>query len=386
MPKNQLKTKHLTVCFFGTYDRTYTSNVMFKKALELNDIDVLEVNAHIQVTRLDKQADMSWKHLLRRLIAKYRIVPTTLKHWAEIKKSDVIYVGYPGHFDVFFAWIVAKLANKKLIFNPLLIIYTGFSEEQGILKKTSLMGWGMKLAESLVYRLCDRVFADTPLQESYFKKVFGLSAEKLRVLAIGADDQYYAYTPYTNKTEKIEVTYYGLYSPIHGVEHIIEAANILKNDKDIKFTMVGNKGNTYQENYDRAQKLGLKNITFYDDLPLSEHPAIIKKADLFFGFLTHTPTVDRVIPNKIYQGLALGKIVITSDAAVTRSVFLHNENIILVKPNDPQALAKEILALKKNPAKRKKIADAGYKLFIEHYAPKAVGAELKRYIEELLAA
>ncbi len=380
----QTPTKKLAVCFFGTYDKTYTSNVMFKKALELNDVAVVEVNAHIPVTRLDKQADMSWKHLLRRLAAKYRTVPTAFRQWADIKKSDVIYVGYPGHFDVFFAWVVAKLAGKKLIFNPLLIIYTGFSEEQGILKKTSLMGWGMKTAESLVYRLCDRVFADTPLQETYFKKVFNLPAEKLRVLAIGADDEYYAYTPYTNKSEKIEVTYYGLYSPIHGVEHIIEAAHILKNDKDIKFTMVGNKGNTYQENYDRAQNLGLKNITFYDDLPLSEHPAIIKRADLFFGFLTHTPTVDRVIPNKIYQGLALGKIVVTSDAAVTRSVFSHDKNIILVKPNDSKALAEEILALKNNPAKRKKIADAGYKLFIEHYAPKAVGAELKRYIEELL--
>lgn len=382
MKKN---TQPLTVCFFGTYDKTYTSNVMFKKALELNGVEVVEVNSHIQVTRLDKQEDMSWKHLLRRIFQKYRIIPTAIRQWADIRRSNVIYVGYPGHFDVFFAWLVAKLAGKKLIFNPLLIIYTGFSEEQGILKKQSLMGLGMKLAEGLVYKLCDRVFADTPLQETYLKKVFNLPAEKLRVLAIGADDEYYAYTPYTNTSKKIEVTYYGLYSPIHGVEHIIEAANLLRDDKDIKFTMVGNKGNTYQENFDRAKELGLKNITFYDDLPLSEHPAIIKKADLFFGFLTYTPTVERVIPNKIYQGLALGKIVLTSDAPVTRSVFTHNKNMILVKPNDPTALAAEIVALKNDPAKRKRIADAGYTLFMEQYTPTAVGLALRSYIEELLA-
>ncbi len=382
MQKTQPK---LTVCFFGTYDKTYTSNVMFKKALEINDVTVIEVNSHIPVTRLDSQADLSWRHLLRRISQKYRIVPTAIKQWSDIQKSDVLYVGYPGHFDVFFAWIVAKLAGKKLVFNPLLIIYTGFSEEQGILKKRSLMGWGMKQAEGLVYKLCNRVFADTPLQEQFLKTVFHLSSEKLRVLAIGADDAYYAHTPYTNTSKKIEVTYYGLYSPIHGVEHIIEAANLLRDDADIHFTMVGNKGNTYQVNFDRAKHLGLTNITFYDDLPLSEHPAIIKKADLFFGFLTYTPSVERVIPNKIYQGLALGKIVLTSDAPVTRSVFTHNENIILVAPNDPKALAAQIVALKNNPAKRKKIADAGYRLFMKHYTPKAVGAALKQYIAELLA-
>jgi glycosyltransferase involved in cell wall biosynthesis len=376
-------TQQLSICFFGTYDRTYTSNIMMKKAMELNGMRVVEVNAHIPVTRLDSPKDMTWKHLVRRIFQKYQIFPTTIKHWKDIKESDVIYVGYPGHFDVFFAFIIAKLANKKLIFNPLLIIYTGFSEEQGILNKHSLMGLGMKLAEGLVYKLCDRVFADTPLQESYLKKVFGVPAHKLRVLAIGADDAYYAYTPYTNKSKKLNIVYYGLYSPIHGLEYLIEAAHLLKNEKDITFTMVGN-GNTFQKNYDLAKKLQLKNMIFYNNTPLSEHPAIIQKGDIFLGFLTNHPTVERVIPNKVYQGLALGKVVLTTDAPVTRSVFKDQENMFLVKPEDANALASAILELKNNPTKRSKIAQAGYELFIRKYTPRAVGRELKQYINEVI--
>lgn len=383
MKKNTTAAKPLTLCYYGTYDREYTSNKLIMAGLRENGVIIKEVNAHIPVTRLDKPTDMSWWHLLRRIIQKYQIIPTTIKHWQDIKASDAIYVGYPGHFDVFFAWLAAKLAHKKLVFNPLLIIYVGFSEEQGILSKQSLLGKGIKWFESLAYQACDLVFADTPFQESFLIDVFGVSKEKLRVVAIGADDKYYAFTPYTNVKKTLNVVYYGLYSPIHGVEYIIEAANALKNDPDIRFTMVGN-GNTFAATYQRAKDLKLTNMTFHHDKPLSEHPAIIQKGDVFLGFLAKHPTVDRVIPNKVYQGLALNKVVLTADAPVTRSVFKHKENVYLVKPANSKALTAAIRELKDNPTLRKRIAAGGYELFVANYTPKAVGAQLRDAIVGIL--
>lgn len=368
---------------FGTYDRTYTSNVMFRQAMERNNIPYSEVNASIQVTKLDQHSDMTWFHIVRRILQKYTIIPTTIKHWKTILECDLLYVGYPGHFDVLFAWIVAKLAGKKLVFNPLLIIYTGFSEEQGILSKSSLLGKGVKFFESMVYRMCDLVFADTQLQKHYLMEVFNVPEEKLRVLAIGADDVYYEYTPYRNSSKKIEVTYYGLYSPIHGVEHIIEAARLLRDNSDIHFSMVG-QGHTFKENYNRAQKLKLKNITFYNDIPLAEHPAKIKKADIFFGFLTSHPTVQRVIPNKIYQGLALGKVVMSSDAPVTRAQFVHKDTIYLVAPDNPAKIVEALIELQKKPSLRKHIADNGHELFTREYTPQAVGNKFYEHCCDLL--
>src|SRR3989344_940736 len=231
------------ICFFGTYDRNFTSNKLILDGLKALDIPVLEVNYEIKVTRLDKKEDLSWVKLLKRIVVKYGIIRAIIKNWKNIKKTDAIYVGYPGHFDVLIAWPVAKLLQKKLVFNPLVVFYTGFTEEQGILKKESLMGRVSKFGESLVYNLCDIVFADTPLQETFLTSVLNV------------------------KNKKINVTYYGLYSPIHGVDHIIKAANLLKNDHDIEFVFVGN-GQTFERNYQLAQKLELKNCTFYFDTPL----------------------------------------------------------------------------------------------------------------------
>ncbi len=375
--------KNIIVCMFGTYDRTYTSNKLFLEGLRRIKVPVVEVNAHIPVTRLDRKDDMTWFHLIRRVFNKYRIVGETIRHWNDIKKSDVIYVGYPGHFDVYFAFIVAKLAGKKLVFNPLLVIYTGFSEEQGILNKQSILGSLIKFAESIAYRLCDIVFADTPFQQEYLHKYLSVPNEKMRILAIGADDGYYRFTPYTNTTKKINVVYYGLYSPVHGVEHIIEAARILQKEKDIHFTMVGN-GNTFATNYEKAKKLKLSNITFFHDTPLDQHPAIIEKADIFLGFLQKHPSVDRIIPNKVYQGLALNKVVLTADAPVTRSMFGHTENMYLVEPANPQAFADALVELKNNPQLRKKIAENGYELFKKNYNPSSVGKQMITYVKEIL--
>ena len=370
------------ICFFGTYDRNFTSNKLILDGLKALDIPVLEVNYEIKVTRLDKKEDLSWVKLLKRIVVKYGIIRAIIKNWKNIKKTDAIYVGYPGHFDVLIAWPVAKLLQKKLVFNPLVVFYTGFTEEQGILKKESLMGRVSKFGESLVYNLCDIVFADTPLQETFLTSVLNVKKEKIRVLPIGADDKYYHYTPYTNLSKKINVTYYGLYSPIHGVDHIIKAANLLKNDHDIEFVFVGN-GQTFERNYQLAQKLELKNCTFYFDTPLDQHPAIIAKADIFFGFLEKHPSVDRIIPNKIYQGMALNKVVFTADAPVVRSLFAHKENMYFCNPADPKALAQSLTELKDNPQLRKRIAENGYALFKKEFTPSQVCKKLIKYVNEI---
>lgn len=374
-----MKNSNLKICFFGTYDNTYTSNKMVLEGLRANGVDVVEVNAHTKVTRLDKKEEMNWINLISRILSKGRIFSEIIKHWSDLKNCDAVYVGYPGHVDVFLAYPIAKLLGKKLVFNPLLIVYVGFSEEQGILNKKSFMGWCVKQSESMVYKLCDLVFADTPFQEKFLRKVFNVPQHKLKVLPIGADDKFYTYTPNLNKTKKIECCYYGLYSPVHGVEHIVECANFLKKNKNISFSMIGI-GNTFEKNFKLAQKLGLKNIKFYYDVPEKDHPKIMAKSDLFFGFLAHTPTVERVIPNKVYQGMAQGKLVVTADAPVTRSVFKDGVNMLLVKPESPKALAAAITDMSEHPAKRAKMIEESYKLFKSKFTPLAVGKQLKNDI------
>jgi glycosyltransferase involved in cell wall biosynthesis len=373
----------MKVCFFGTYDRTYTSNRLFLQGLEANNIPVVEINAHTKVTALLTSQDMSWIQLLKRFSKKFRIISETIKKRKELKTVDAIYVGYPGHVDVFFAFIVAKLFRKKLVFNPLLTIYVGFTEERVVMGKNSLIGQMIKLGEKTAYNLCDLVFVDTPYQQTLIQKIFGIPAKKLRVLPLGADNKGYEYSTYENNDKKINVVYYGLYSSIHGVEHIIEAANILKNDKDIIFTLVGN-GSEYAPNFKRAKEINLTNVKFYPDIMEGQHLELLQKADVFLGLLQKHPSVERIVPNKVYQGLALGRAVLTADAPVTRSVFTHKKDIYLVPQADPKALADALLELKNNPKLRMEIAKNGYQRYSNEFSPKKVVGKLMTYVEEIV--
>lgn len=373
----------MKICFFGTYDKNYTANKIVLQGLLANNVPVVEINSEVKLTELIKKEDMTWLNLTKRVLRKYKIFVETFKNLKALKESDVIYVGYPGHFDILLAFALAKILNKKLIFNPVISFYSGFTEEQGILDKKSLLAKIAKFGETFIYRLVDLLLPDTPFQRDFFAREFNIPENKLRVLPIGADNKYYKFTPYKNDGKKINAVYYGLYSPVHGVEHIVSTANLLKKDKDIKFTFVGN-GNTFEQNYKLAKKLKLNNIEFFNNTPVEEHPAIIQKADLFFGFLQKHPSVDRIIPNKVYQGLALGKVVVTADAPVARSVFRNREDIYLVRPSDPKALARAIIELKNDSTLRIKIARNGYSLYKEKFTPKAVGKTLIGYIKEIL--
>ena len=375
--------KKLTACFFGSYDRNFTSNKIIYQGLINNGARVVIVNSHTPVTRLDSEKDATFLNLIKRILKKNKIFIEIFKNIKGIRKSDVIYVGYPGHVDVLLAFIIAKLFHKKLVFNPLIIIYTGLTEEQKIVKKESLFAKIVKIAETLIYKSCDLVFADTNYQKEHLNKEFGLSKDKIKVLPIGADDKVYPYAPKVGETQHFNVVYYGLFSPIHGVEFLIKAAKILEKEKSIKFILVGN-GNTFEKDFNLAKKLKLKNVVFEKDMRENDAFNTLRQSDIFLGFLADHPVGKRVVPNKVYQGLALGKTVLTAYSPAIEGMLTHKKDVYLRKADNQESAAQAILDLKNNPKLNSQIARNGYELFKEKFTPNSIGRDLAKYLREII--
>ncbi len=133
-----------------------------------------------------------------------------------------------------------------------------------------------------------------------------------------------------------------------------------------------------------AKKLQLKNVFFYTDANEGNSIHLLQQADIFLGFMQNNPTVNRAIPNKVFQGLALAKAVITADSPAIRSEFNDKENIYLIPSANPKALAKAIMDLKGNPKLKGKIAQNGYKLYTQKFSTKALGKKLATIINEYL--
>ncbi len=179
------------------------------------------------------------------------------------------------------------------------------------------------------------------------------------------------------------MVYYGLFSPIHGVEFLINAAKLVEKEKSIQFILVGN-GNAYEKNYQLAKKLKLKNVIFHKDMTEKDSFETLSKADVFTGFLLNHPVVARVVPNKVYQGLSLGKIVLTAFSPAIEGVLTNKKDVYLCKPNNPKSIAEAILDLKNNPNLAKSISKNGHDLFTKNFRPVSIGRDLVSYLKEII--
>jgi glycosyltransferase involved in cell wall biosynthesis len=86
------------------------------------------------------------------------------------------------------------------------------------------------------------------------------------------------------------------------------------------------------------------------------------------------------VQNKIYEGLAMGKPVITGDGPAVRRQLVHGENVYLCERANPRSLVEAIEALKKNPELRQSIGTKGHSLYCERFTPSVLGLRLQHQI------
>ena len=68
------------------------------------------------------------------------------------------------------------------------------------------------------------------------------------------------------------VFFYGRFSPLHGIEHIIRAAALLEARRNpVRFVLVG-AGQTYQTMRDLAERFGVSTVEFVGAVPYSIWP------------------------------------------------------------------------------------------------------------------
>jgi glycosyltransferase involved in cell wall biosynthesis len=181
----------------------------------------------------------------------------------------------------------------------------------------------------------------------------------------------------------LHVVYYGTFIPNHGVEHIVEAAHLLAGDDRVRFALIG-EGPDRDKVFSTAESYGLTNVTFTGWLDREELLLHLADADVCLGVFGTTPQSLMTVQNKIYEGLAMGKPVVTGDAPTVRAAFTHGEHIYLVERASPGALATGISALRSDLALRQRLGEQGRQLFLLQYTTQRLGRRMRSHLEELL--
>lgn len=291
---------------------------------------------------------------------------------------DVMFLAYAGGQTIS---ILAKiLSKKKIVADPIVSLYDTMVFDRKKVSRFSFKAAYYYVLDWLLCRLCDVVIMDTAANADYFRRTFKSPVSKFRRLFIGTEEKTMRPAAAEEKGDKFIVHFHGFFIPLYGVEHIVKAAKLLE-EEDVVFNIIG-RGQTYKQVRKVSEDIGVKNVNFIDPVAYDKIPDYIKRADVVLGIFGDTGKASRVVPNKVYDAVAMGKAVLTADTPAVRELFSDGENCLFCRPADPEDLAAKIRTLKNNPGLLEKIAAGGYKLFREKLRPEIIAAEFEKILRE----
>jgi len=374
----------MRVCYFGTYRADYARNVKMIAGLRSAGVEV--VTCHVPLWRDTAErvrlASGGWANpaiWLRMLRAYVRL----WQMHSHVAPYDVMVVGYPGHLDVFVARLLSRQRQKPLVWDVLMSMYL-IALDRGVGSKSPLSLRLLHAIEQRACRLPDRLIIDTPEYVDWLTRTYRLPVDRFRLVPLGVDDSLFtAAVSQPAKSGPFRVVYHGTFIPNHGVPTIVRAAELLRAEEGLVFQLIG-------EGPDRAaaQAYALEhNLQQVEFIEWMEGAALVEalaRADVCLGAFGYTVQSLITVHNKIYEGMALARPVITGDSPAVQRAFRAGHEICLVPREDPRALADAIQRLRADPGLRARIAEGGRRVVGERYTLPIIGEMFAGLLREVV--
>jgi glycosyltransferase involved in cell wall biosynthesis len=336
------------VCVFGALDPGYARNRVLRLGLR-------RLGVRVRVC-----AAPPWGWTLPRYAA-------LVAAFARQRRAPVLLVPEFRHKDVPLARLLATLSGASLVVDPLISRYDTRVHDWRSSAPGSWAADHSRRVDRATVRFADLVLCDTALHAALFQRDYRVPAERCAVVPVGFDDVVFQPCPEPS-VGPFRVAFFGSYLPLHGVDTILEAARILR-DRSVRFLLIG-AGQTFDHvERVRDERLGLEICAPLSPVQLVQR---LRTAHVLLGIFGTTPKAARVVPNKVFQGLGLGRALITADTPAIHEFFEPDRHLCTVPAGDPERLAAAILDLRDQPAKRAALASAGAKHVHQHFAPEGI--------------
>ena len=198
------------VCYLGAYDPAYPRNLILRRGLATQGVEVIECRAPRELSTAGRA-----RALLRRF-------PTLAG------RCDVILLAEFGQSLAPVAWWLARRFHRRLIIDAFTPIYDSAVYDRRVTSPRSLAARRYRLIDWLALRLADRVLVDTDQHRAYFVQEFGARRDRLHVIPVGASREWLEAPPAPHEEDGTLVQFYGSYIPLHGVDVILRAAHALR--------------------------------------------------------------------------------------------------------------------------------------------------------------
>lgn len=123
--------------------------------------------------------------------------------------------------------------------------------------------------------------------------------------------------------DKLVFLHFGAMGKANGLDFIVQAAERLRENRDIHFVIVGD-GSEKAGLIDKAQCLGLENTEFVDSKPKSELSSFVSACDVSMVIFANYHILEHNSANKFFDSLSAGKPVLLNYSAWQREILETN--------------------------------------------------------------
>jgi len=270
-----------------------------------------------------------------------------------IERPDVIIATSPQLLVGLSGWWLAAWKRTPFVFEvrdlwPESLVAVGAGDENSLLHRA------LAAIAGFLYKRATHIVVVTPAFKDHLVRVWKVAAEKISLVANGVETEMFApQTPESDartradlKAEgKFLVCYSGTMGMAHGLDTLLDAASQLRGPApSVQFVLVG-EGADKQRVVDLARQRDLTNVTFLEQRPREQIPALISASDACLVLLKKTDVFKTVIPTKMLEFMSCARPVILGVDGQAREIMEEARAGIVIEPENATELAEAIRSL-----------------------------------------
>ncbi len=302
-------------------------------------------------------------------------------------RPDLVWVPCFRQRDLAAAARYARRQRIPLVFDPLISAYDKQVNEKRKFAADSAKARKLLQWESRLFKLPDWLIADTEGHADYFHATHGVPRERIRVIPVGAEEALFTPQPWPQKPADapLELVFFGTFIGLQGVAVLAQA--ILQYDgPPTHWHLIGEgpmKAECERLLAPLAGATGPSRVSFEGWGPLPELPGRLASADAILGIFGTSDKALRVIPNKVYQGLAIGRAVVTAATPAFLPELRADEDhgVFWAKPGDPGSICEAALRLHRRRDETPALGHAARATYEAHYSNRAIAQVLREILQ-----
>jgi len=300
--------------------------------------------------------------------------------------ADVVISTSPQFFNGLAGYFVSRLKRAPWLLEirdlwPESILVVGAITNRTIIRL-------LESLEMFAYRHAEAI---VPVTDAFKRHMVekGIAPQKIEVIKNGVDLDFYTATeasdPVVEKLGlegKFVASYFGTHGMAHRLDTVLDAAELLRDRRDIVFLLVGDGADRARLERLRDQRR-LDNVLILGQQPKQSMPRLWQRSNASLVLLMRSDLFRMVIPSKIFESMAMQRPIILGVEGESRAIVEQANAGICIEPESARALANAVTELADDPQLGARLGVNGRKYVAEHYDRRMLGAKYEALLARL---